>query len=63
VATLSSILLGPISWIMAGVVGCSVWDTAQNIVNAFERQCPLIANYVVARAVMYQRNISLETLR
>lgn len=62
VATISSLLLGPISWIMAGVTGCYVWGAAQKIMEAFDEQCYELVNYATARVIMNQRNITLESL-
>lgn len=62
VATISSLFLGPISWILAGVTGCYVWGAAQKVMEAFNEQCPELVHYAAARGVMYQRNITLESL-
>jgi len=55
IASISSFVLGPITWIMAGVIGSAVGQVAKKVMREFDRQCPQIVNFVTAHAVRCQR--------
>jgi hypothetical protein len=55
IATISSFLLGPITWIAAGVTGVAIWEVAQRISTSFYQQHPAIVTYVAAKTVSWQR--------
>lgn len=61
VAMLSSFVLGPVTWILAGVAECAVWNFAKKAVNSFQSQCPEIVDYAAASLVMMGRNVAVET--
>ena len=55
IATISSFLLGPITWIAAGVTGVAIWEVAQRVFTSFRQQHPAIVTYVAAKIVSLQR--------
>ena len=59
IATISSFLLGPITWIAAGVTGVAIWEAAQRVFTSFHQQHPAIVTYVAAKIVSWQRGEDL----
>jgi Na+/H+-translocating membrane pyrophosphatase len=55
IATISSFLLGPITWIAAGVTGVAIWEVVQRVFTSFRQQHPAIVDYVAAKIVSLQR--------
>ncbi|MCX6990269.1 MAG: hypothetical protein NTX49_04295 [Chlamydiae bacterium] len=55
IATISSFLLGPITWIAAGVTGVAIWEVAQRVCTSFHEQHPAIVEFAAAKIVSWHK--------
>lgn len=62
-ATLTSYVIGPISWMLAGVGACGLWMLSNKVVDSFKRQCPEITDYAAARLVLMEKETRVHTVR
>ena len=54
IATISLFLLGPITWLAAGIAGATIWEIAQRVFTSFREQQPEIVHYLAAKILSCQ---------
>jgi|GEM_PF-3580541 len=62
-ATLTSYVIGPISWMLAGVGAYGLWNLSNRVVDSFDRQCPEITDYAAACLVLMEKETRVHTTR